>query len=76
MATKKQFDRYKNFEKEQKYPVFIVIGIGGKAISPEQLYVVPLQEIDNNFILIRELKKYEKKVNGNFYFDIETKQLK
>ena len=75
-AKKEQFDRYKNFEKKQKYPVFIAIGIGGKAILPEQLYVVPLQEIDNNFIHIKELKKYEKKVNSNFFFNIETKELK
>ena len=75
-AKKEQFERYKNFERKQKYPVFIAIGIGGKAISPEQLYVVPLKEIDNNFIHIKELKKYEKKVNSNFFFDIETKELK
>jgi hypothetical protein len=75
-AKKDQFDRYKNFEKKQKFPVFIVIGIGGKAISPKQLYVVPLQKIDNNFIHRKELKKYEKKVNSNFFFNIETKELK
>jgi len=75
-AKKEQFERYKNFEKKQKNPVFIAIGIGGKAISPKQLYIVPLQEIDNNFIHIKELKKYEKKVNNNFFFDIEKKELK
>lgn len=75
-AKKKQFDRYKNFEKKQNFPVFIAIGIGGEAILPEQLYIVPLQEINNNFIHIKELKKYEKKVNSNFFFDIETKELK
>ena len=75
-AKKKQFERYKDFEKKQNHPVFIAIGIGGKAILPAQLYVVPLQEIDNNFIHIKELKKYEKKVNSDFFFDIETKELK
>ena len=75
-AKRKQFERYKDFEKKQNYPVFIAIGIGGKAISPEQLYVVPLQKIDNNFIHIKELKKYEKKVNSDFFFDIKTKELK
>lgn len=76
IAKKEQFDRYKNFERKQKYPVFIVIGIGGKAISPEQLYVVPLKDINTNFIHIKRLKKYEKKVNSDFFFDPETKELK
>lgn len=76
IAKKEQFERYKNFEKKQNNPVFIAIGIGGKAISPEHLYVIPLKEIDNNFIHIKELKKYEKKVNSNFFFDIEKKELK
>lgn len=75
-AKKEQFNRYKIFEKNQKIPVFVAIGIGGKAISPEKLYIVPLQEIDNNFIHIKELKKYEKNVENKFFFDIKTKELK
>ena len=75
-AKKEQFNRYKNFEKKRKIPVFVAIGIGGKAASPEKLYVVPLQEIDSNFIHIKELKKYEKKVENKFFFDIKTKELK
>jgi hypothetical protein len=75
-ATTEQLKRYRSFEKKQKNPVFIAIGIGGKAISPKQLYIIPLQEIDNNFIPIKELKKYEKKVNSDFFFDNEKKELK
>jgi len=76
IANKGQFDRYKNFEEKKRTPVFIAIGIGGKAISPEQLYIIPLQETDDNFIHIKELKKYEKIVNNDFFFNIETKELK
>jgi len=76
IANKGQFDRYKNFEEKKRIPVFIAIGIGGKAISPEQLYIIPLQETDDNFIHIKELKKYEKIVNNDFFFNIETKELK
>ena len=75
-ANMAQFERYKNFERKQKIPVFIAIGIGGKAISPENLYVVPLKDIDNNFILKKELNKYEKKVNSGFFFNADKKELR
>lgn len=76
LAKKEQLNRYKNFENNKKIPVFIAIGIGGKGKSPKQLFVVPLKKIDNNFIHIKELNKYEKKVGSEFFFDINTKELK
>ena len=75
-AKKDQFNRYKNFEKNNRTPVFLTIGIGGKAVSPEKLFIVPLQSIESNFIHIKELNKYERKVEDNFYYDIKTKELK
>ena len=75
-SKKEQFNRYKKMEKEHEIPVFIAIGIGGEAILPERLYLIPLQEISNNFIHLYELKKYEKKVSDNFFFDFDTKKLK
>lgn len=75
-AKQEQFERYKNFESEMKIPVFIAIGIGGKGLSPEQLFIVPLAEIDSNYMHINKLKNYEKKLNSNFFFDIETNELK
>ena len=74
-AKKAQFERYKSFERTQKHPVFIAIGIGGKAASPEQLYIVPLRDIDDNFISIEKLEKYEKNINSSFFFDVENKEL-
>lgn len=75
-AKQEQFERYRNFQMEMEFPVFIAIGIGGKGQSPEHLYIVPLSEIDSNYIHINKLKNYEKKLNSNFFFDIETKELK
>ena len=75
-ANKDQFNRYKNYEKTKKIPVFIAIGIGGKADSPENIYIVPLQSIKTNFIYLKELKKYKKNVEKDFYYDIKTKELK
>lgn len=75
-AKKEQVERYKEFQKERNIPVFIAIGIGGKGTEPEQLYIIPLKEIENNFLSMNELKKYEKKIDMNFFFDSETNELK
>lgn len=75
-ARKDQFNRYKNYGKTKNVPVFIAIGIGGKADSPENIYIVPLQSIETNFIKIKELKKYEKNVDKDFYYNSKTKELK
>ncbi len=75
-AKKEQLNRYKDFQNERNIPVFIAIGIGGKGKAPEQLYIVPLKEISDNFIHISQLSNYEKKINNNFFFDIDTKELK
>jgi cell division protein FtsL len=75
-AKKDQFNRYKNYEETKNIPVFIAIGIGGKAASPENIFIVPLRSIETNFIKIKELKKYEKDSDKYFYYDIKTKELK
>ncbi len=69
IAYKEQFDRYKNFEENRKIPVFIAIGIGGKADSPEKLYIVPLRRINSNFIHVDFLIKFEKKIESDFFFN-------
>lgn len=75
-ANKDQFSRYKNYEKTKNLPVFIAIGIGGKADSPENVYIVPLRLIEKNFIILKDLNKYKKDTDNYFYYDIKTKVLK
>lgn len=74
-AYQQQFERYNDFEKTKKIPVFIVIGLGGESDSPENVYVISLREMKSNFIHMSDLKKYEKKKNTNFYFDEQTPKL-
>jgi hypothetical protein len=75
-ADSYQFERYKQFEKEKKLPVFISLGIGGKASNPEVMYILPLRSIYTNSITREELYKYEKDLNRGFYFDIKKNILK
>jgi hypothetical protein len=75
-ATPEQFKRYQSFESQKNIPVFIAIGVKGAGNAPEELFVVPLKDIDSNFIPLRILGKYKKYSNKNFYFDAETGELK
>jgi len=75
-ATSKQLRNYKKYQDKKGIPVFIAIGVHGEPSAPEILYVVPLDEIETNFIAMDQLKKYRKSTKANLYFDIKTKELK
>jgi len=71
-----QLKRYRLFEKKQKIPVFLAVGIGEKGISPNQLFIIPLKEINNNILFLKNIKRYVKNIDDNFFFDINTKKLR
>ncbi len=75
-ATKEQVERYKNYETKNGIPVFLAIGIGGKPSAPENLYIIPLSKIDNNFLRLEQLELYKKSDDKKFFFDINTKDLR
>lgn len=75
-STEEQLDRYRKFSKERQLIVYLAIGLGGKADSPEKLYIVPLEKITKPFILISQLEKYEKKLDANFYYDYKKEVLR
>lgn len=75
VAKPDQYKRYQNYEANKKVPVFIAIGIGGKAANPEKLYIVPLQEMESGFISYAVLKKFQKKGDKDFFFEPETQRL-
>jgi hypothetical protein len=75
-AKQEQFERYRKFEKENGIPVFVAIGIGGKGINPEQLYIIPLKEIENPFLSTNYLKKYRKDIYKDFFFDAIAEELR
>lgn len=74
-ARKGQFDRYKKFELEKNIPVFIALGIGGKASSPEILYILPLRLLNSNSITKEELKQYQKNISKDFFYDAKANLL-
>lgn len=52
------------------------MGLGGKGAIPERLFIVPLKDISEPFMLLSQLEKYEKKIDANFYYDYEEEELK
>jgi hypothetical protein len=71
-AGKEQFQRYKKYEESKDIPVFVAIGIGGKASSPNKLFVVPLRKLSSNFIDREKLQIFTKSVDGDFYYDLKN----
>ncbi len=76
LAKVEQIKRYKDIQKQKNTPVFIALGIGGTGNLPEQLYIIPLQDIDSNFMSINRLNKYKKSIDSKFFFDSKTKTLR
>jgi hypothetical protein len=74
-ANDGQLERYKAFAKQENYPVFIVLGIGGKASDPAELYILPVQELTQPYIHKDRIGKYRKKIDADFFFDQESNTL-
>lgn len=76
VATEGQLSRYRGFEKAKGISVFMAIGLGGQGASPERIFIIPLRDIESNFIHIRDLRKYERKKDTNLGFDTVTATLR
>ncbi len=70
-AYYRQIENYRKYEATKKIPVFVAIGVGGDPDNPNDLFVVPLNKLRNEYITQEELQPYRKSnfKNGYFYFD-------
>lgn len=71
-----QVENYKRYAAEMGIPVFVVIGVGGLPRKPEEIFVVPLAQMDQPSIARRVLFAYKKDMKKNFYWDSEKKVLR
>lgn len=76
IAYKDQFQRYKNFSEQRQLPVFIALGIGGKASKPQDLYIIPLDDLYGHIVLESEIQKYKHDLKKGLFFDPKDKTLK
>ena len=77
-CTNRQLENYRNYAKDKQRAVFAVIGIGGIATDPAELYIVPLTEISDIFLTKSFLSKYKKDKfkDNNLFYDYEVGRLK
>jgi len=72
-----QIKNYKEFSQRLHMPVFVVIGVGGEPDKPEELFVIPLSQIQENTICRSDLERFRKDVdNSRFYWDSDSKELR
>lgn len=76
-ALNYQIKNYKEYAEKLNIPVFVVIGVGGEPEKPEELFIVPLQEMKSNTISKSELANYKKDISETrFFWDYEKNKLR
>lgn len=71
-----QLTRYRNYSNDKGIEVYLVIGFGGIPISPKELFLIPLNEIESPKISINVAReKYFKQIGRNFYYSTVTHRL-
>jgi hypothetical protein len=61
-----QLARYKQFEEEEKFQVYIILCLGGTPDNPCRMFAVSLRNIDSPELSLDFIAKYETNPNGNF----------
>ena len=77
-CTERQLEKYRKYESNKNQKVFIIIGIGGVASDPAELFIIPLNKIASTFLGKDFLNRYKKEnfKEANLYFDYHTSMLK
>lgn len=75
-ATSEQFLHYITFAHTKRIPVFVVIGVGGEPGAPNEVYVLPLQELTATVVKRYTLQPYRRRnASSPFYYDVHTQNL-
>jgi hypothetical protein len=59
-AKDTQRSNYQNYSEDKGIITFVAIGVGGTADNPEELFIVPLQELKSDFISKSDLMPFKK----------------
>lgn len=70
-----QLNNYKQYAEDENKPVYLIIGVGGKASDPETLFLVPLKDVKNNNLDREFLMPYNCGADDEFYYDLEEDKL-
>lgn len=76
IAEPYQLRHYRECQKEWGFPVFIVLGIGGEGCTPQQIYLIPLDEIKDCKIRKEWMQKFQREnFSKKLFFDVNTLSL-
>lgn len=76
-AENYQINNYKEYAEKLSIPVYVVIGVGGEPEKPNELFIVPLAEMNSNTITKSELGNYKKDLSDKkFFWDYDNNKLK
>ena len=73
-----QLEKYRKYESDKNLKVFIIIGVGGVASEPAELFIIPLDKIATTFLSKSFLSSYKKDnfKEANFFYEYEKEVLK
>lgn len=67
-SNPEQLKRYQNFERENRYPFFVVIGLGGDYSDPERMFCIPLEEARYPALYPSAFEKFERNSKKKFFW--------
>ena len=68
-STKEQISRYRNFAKDKKVPVFVVIGVGGSPTKPENMFCLKIENAEYPELYINYIRKFQRHPERSFYLN-------
>lgn len=75
-SSSAQMRRYREYQKEEDIPVFVVIGLGGLPANPECMFCIPLNEAKYADLFPSFLNQYKRNPSKRFKWDSAKKELK
>ena len=71
-----KMEKYRNFNKKRGIQVYFALGLDGTPDDPRNLYLIPLSEVEANFVSYDLLVAFVKPKHSLFYFSVENHALK
>lgn len=71
-----QLERYRKYQKERDVLFFVVLGLEGSPKNPHEIFIIPLEDINQTDFEYNDLLRYRK--NGKreyFFYDFERRTL-
>lgn len=75
-ASQEKIDIYNDYAKNRNQAVFLVLGVGGSPSAPERVYIIPLEQAQENVLREDAIEKFRRKeVSKDFYYYAKNKSL-